>query len=114
MNPIYILDPHLIPVGLEALVDVDHILIKQHIETLEFLKSIDAANKYSIMVPGEHLILHAEEHSNFFARNLIGKSRGFNLKVLSLEHKERSSTLEERGNAIYSAVAARNVWNTWK
>lgn len=88
MNPIYILDPHLIPVGLEALVDVDHILIKQHIETLEFLKSIDAANKYSIMVPGEHLILHAEEHSNFFARNLIGKSRGFNLKVLSLEHKE--------------------------
>lgn len=81
-------DTHPIPPGLEALVSAEHILIKQHSETLEFLRSIEEKNKYSIMLPGEHLIFHAEEHSNFFARNLIGKSRGFNLKVLSLDHNE--------------------------
>lgn len=78
-----------VPLGLDALIDVDQIFIKQHIETLEFLFGSNAANKYSITDPSGRNILYAAEFSNIFARHLIGKSRGFNLKIFnSVNNKE--------------------------
>lgn len=82
------LQPQAVAAGLEALVDLEHILIEQHIESLEWFASIEAANKYTIKSPEGQIIFHAEEHSNFFARNLIGKSRGFVLKVHTPDQRE--------------------------
>lgn len=77
-----------VPLGLEVLADMDHILIEQKKETLEFLSSVDAANKYTVKCPLGQPILYAEEHSNFFARNLLGKSRGFDLKIYNRDRRE--------------------------
>lgn len=67
--------------GLESLVDVDHILVKQKTEFMEFFNSVEEANQYSIFDGEGQLLFHAVEKSNFFARNLIGKSRGFTMPI---------------------------------
>lgn len=73
---------------MSGLVDVDHIAIEQHVETMEFILGSDAANTYSIKHPSGKLILVAEEFSSLLYRHLVGQSRAFNLKLYNTDQKE--------------------------
>lgn len=77
-----------VPLGLEVLADMDHVLIEQKVETMEWLSSIDASNRYKIQYPSGKVVLIAEEHSNFFGRNLLGRSRSFDMKILTPDQRE--------------------------
>lgn len=71
------------PRGLESLVGASHIFVEQRVEGMEFLFGNNAANEYKVKDQNGQVILVAEEHSNTFARLLIGQSRSFELKLLT-------------------------------
>lgn len=63
-------------------------MVKQKKEFMEFFNSMEAANQYSVFDAQGLLLFHAFEKSNFFARNLIGRSRGFTMKVMDPQMQE--------------------------
>lgn len=62
---------------------MDHILVHQKKEFMEFFNSLEEANQYSVLDGQGALLFHAVERSNFFARNLIGKTRGFTMNFMN-------------------------------
>lgn len=79
---------HNVPLGLEELRDVDHVCIQQRVESLEFFVGNNANNKYKITHPSGKLILYAAEFSSLWQRYLIGKERGFELKIFNAINQE--------------------------
>ncbi|XP_037947124.1 phospholipid scramblase 2-like [Teleopsis dalmanni] len=69
------------PPGLEYLTAIDQLMVNQKVETLEAIVGVETNNRYVILNALGQKIFHAEEESNWWARNCIGKSRAFDMKV---------------------------------
>lgn len=82
--------------GLDGLIDVDHIFINQRVESLEFLVGSSAANKYSITHPSGKSILYAAEYSSFLDRHLIGSSRAFEMKIFNADNNREVMNARRR------------------
>jgi hypothetical protein len=70
-----------IPPGLEQLVSLDQISIKQKIQRCPF------NNMYSIKAPTGEKCLDAIEDSDYFSRTCLGRSRPFNMRIRDLHDK---------------------------
>ena len=74
--------------GLEELRDLDKVLVHQEVENLEFLLGNTAPNRYKIKDPSGRVLFYTIEHSNAWARLLIGKQRALQLKWLTPIERE--------------------------
>lgn len=69
--------------GLEEIAALDHVLVKQKMERLEFLVGSSANNKYRVFDGSGQLVLYVAENSDAFERSCCGDERTFNLKLFN-------------------------------
>lgn len=67
--------------GLEPLLPLDMIFIKQKVDMIEAVFGIEEANQYAVFDPWGRVIYMAGEDSDFCSRQFCGASRGFTAYV---------------------------------
>ena len=78
------------PPGLEYLLCVDQLLVKQHIEAFEMMTGFETANKYMVLnTMGQQVFLAAETGGNCCTRNCCGSLRSFEMILGGERHKLR-------------------------
>jgi len=70
-----------VPPGLEALLQVDHLLVKQKVELLETFLGFEGKNKYKIMDSAGQEIFKAKEDNDCCTRNCLGANRPFDMEI---------------------------------
>ena len=77
---LYISENNHCPPGLEYLLCVDQLLVKQHVEAFEMMTGFETANKYMILnTMGQQVFLAAETGGNCCTRNCCGSLRSFEM-----------------------------------
>ncbi|OWF44076.1 phospholipid scramblase 1-like [Mizuhopecten yessoensis] len=69
------------PPGLEYLTNMDQLIIKQQLETLEVFTGWETANKYKLLNSQGQQVYFAAEESGMCERQCCGSSRGFSLHI---------------------------------
>jgi len=76
----YISENNHCPPGLEYLLCVDQLLVKQHVEAFEMMTGFETANKYMVLnTMGQQVFLAAETGGNCCTRNCCGSLRSFEM-----------------------------------
>ena len=70
-----------VPRGLEYLVQVDQLLVKQKVEVLEVITGFETKNQYKILNSLGQEVYKAKESSNCCARQICGPVRPFSMKI---------------------------------
>ncbi len=82
------MQPLNVPPGLEYLLQVDHLIVKQKVEWLEALFGCETKNKYKIMNVNGEQIYEAEEETDCCTRNFCGPNRPFDLEIRDSQGNE--------------------------
>lgn len=77
-----------VPPGLDYLLQVDHLLIKQKVELMEALLGCEGRNKYKIYNGAGQEIYKAEEENDCCTRNCLGPNRPFDLEITDQQGNE--------------------------
>ncbi|EDV39851.1 uncharacterized protein Dana_GF10228 [Drosophila ananassae] len=70
------------PQGLEYLTALDQLLVSQKIEKLELLTGFESKNRFKVKNSLGQNVYYAYEESDCCTRNLLGRSRPFEMKIL--------------------------------
>lgn len=81
------LDPN-VPPGLEYLVQLDQLIVKQQVELLEVFTGFETANKYQIVNSMNQPCYFALEESDCCTRNCCGNLRSFEMKIVDNQGTE--------------------------
>merc|ERR1711908_237228 len=76
------------PSGLEYLLQVDQLLIKQTIEMVEVLTGFETQNKYKILNSMGQQVYFAAEESDRCTRQCCGPLRSFEMTILDNNSRE--------------------------
>ena len=76
------------PPGLDYLMQIDHLLIKQKVELMETITNIETSNKYKVKNTLGQDIFKVKEKSDFCTRQCCGPIRCFQLEFYDFEGKE--------------------------
>jgi len=76
------------PKGLEYLLQVDNMFVKQQTELLEAFTGFESANKYLVLNAQGQQIFYAAEESGCLARNCLGGARGFSMVLMGNDSQE--------------------------
>lgn len=77
-----------VPPGLESLLQVDHLLVKQKVELLETFLGFEGNNKYKIYNSAGQELFKAKEDTDCCTRNCCGANRPFDMEVCDLGENE--------------------------
>lgn len=80
--------PDNVPPGLEYLVQVDQLLVKQKFELLEALCGCEGKNKYKIKNSMGQQVFYAKEDTNCCTRNCCGPTRPFDMIITDNNERE--------------------------
>ena len=83
----YAPNPH-IPPGLEHLVSLDQLFIKQKVELLEAFVGFETNNKYTIKNTSGQKCFYAVEDVDCCTRNCCGPSRPFEMKIFDTNQRQ--------------------------
>ena len=76
--------------GLEYLLQVDQLLVKQQIELVEVISNFEAENKYKVLNTMGQQVYFAVEHSSCLQRQCCGSIRDFEMSILGLDEAHDS------------------------
>ncbi|CAG2180618.1 unnamed protein product, partial [Oppiella nova] len=92
------------PPGLEYLLVVDQLLIKQIVEILEVFTTFETNNRYDIQNNmGQH-VFYAAEETDVITRQFCGPSRAFEMSIYSVTKQEYMQVEAPPGNIIGHVV----------
>lgn len=74
--------------GLECLLNVDQLLVKQEVELLEIVLRVETENSYQIWDNAGHQLFYAKEDSDCLTRNCCGPIRPFDMVITDSHGKE--------------------------
>jgi len=77
-----------VPPGLENLLQVDHLLVKQKVELLEAFLGCEGKNKYKILNSAGQELFKAKEDTDCCTRNCLGPNRPFDMEICDLGENE--------------------------
>ena len=87
-QPMAMMQPANVPPGLEYLLQVDNLIVKQKVEWLEAFLGCETKNKYKILSPNGQQIYEAEEETDCCTRNFCGVNRPFELEIRDSQGNE--------------------------
>ncbi|XP_065644203.1 phospholipid scramblase 1 isoform X4 [Hydra vulgaris] len=76
------------PPGLEYLMQIDQLLVKQQVELLEVMTGFETANKYKVKNSLGQNVYFAAEDTDCCTRQCCGPSRPFDIKILDNNNQE--------------------------
>ncbi|EYB93801.1 hypothetical protein Y032_0178g638 [Ancylostoma ceylanicum] len=74
--------------GLDVLNTLDGLVVKQRVEMIEVLTTIDTNNKYDVYAPAGGLLFYAYEQSNCLVRLCAGRRRPFTMHIVDSNGQE--------------------------
>merc|ERR1739848_689421 len=77
-----------VPPGLDVLLNVDHLLVKQKWELMEALFGCEGKNKYKIKNSAGVELFKAKEDTDCCTRNCLGPNRPFDMEICDLGENE--------------------------
>lgn len=82
------MQPLNVPPGLEYLLQVDHLMVKQKVELLEAFLGFEGNNKYKVYNGAGQELYQAKEDVDCCTRNLLGPNRPFDLEIEDMQGNE--------------------------
>jgi len=77
-----------VPPGLESLLHVDSLLVKQKVELMEAIFGCETKNKYKIQDSSGRQLFKAKEDTDCCTRNFCGPNRPFDMEVCDMGENE--------------------------
>ena len=90
--------PSNVPSGLDALLYMDQLIVKQKVEWVEVLLGCETKNKYKVLMPNGQELFDAVEENDCCTRNFCGPQRPFDLEIK-----------DPQGKSIHIAVASISI-----